>query len=286
MQPRFTYDSNLTPQQNMEALIPKINHLLATLDSTNVKRINTSETVIRSKDGETRIAGPLLLMYDKQVTPELRLRMGYDADSGKFLFQLNDVDGNNTIGLSDTGEFLLSGKPLISIYDNQDPAVLRMKMGYDVSADKFVFQMYDASGALTMSLNDVGEAVFSGNIVTAKNAYVGDNLYLGDVGQAFTTEKSIFFNGGVSISNYNDLYGYGLKVSCNTFRIEAAHIDTDNIDFSGNYDFSYATVTGIPQTTDQNASTGVTNIKSWTGTQTEYDALTPNNATLYYIKEA
>ena len=38
---------------------------------------------------------------------------------------------------------------------------------------------------------------------------------------------------------------------------------------------------------DSNETTGVGNIKFWTGTQEEYDLITtPNSDTIYYIKEA
>ena len=108
MQPRFTYDSNLTPQQNMEALIPRLNHLLAFLDSKNVKRIDTNETVIRSADGETRINGPLIQMYDKQGTPILRLQAGYDAATLDFVFQLLNSAGDITVSMdSSTGNIIV-----------------------------------------------------------------------------------------------------------------------------------------------------------------------------------
>jgi hypothetical protein len=109
------------------------------LGSQNVKRLDTNETVIKSADGETQISGPLLLMYDKQ-----------------------------------------------------NPAVLRLKMGYDAATSKFVFNMYDNSGNLTLTLNDLGVAKFSGSIETTQDATVGKNLYIGNTGDVGVSKFLIF----------------------------------------------------------------------------------------------
>lgn len=43
------------------------------LDHFNVKRLYTEYCSIQSENGETEIAGPLLVMKDKQATPVIRL---------------------------------------------------------------------------------------------------------------------------------------------------------------------------------------------------------------------
>jgi hypothetical protein len=128
------------------------------IDSDNVTEINTNQTTVKSDKGTTQIKGPLLLMYDKQTIPILRLQMGYD--------------------------------PVLN---------------------KFVFQMYDAAGNLTLSENDAGEAVFAGNISTDKDAYVGKNLHLGPGGSSET--RVIYFNDFMSIlAKYEG--GYVIQLNC------------------------------------------------------------------------
>jgi hypothetical protein len=138
---KLSYDNSVSVEKNVQAAFARLNWALGNLSSKNVKRIDTTETSVKSRDGETQIAGPLLMMYDKQTPPVLRLKMGYDAETGKF-----------------------------------------------------IFQMYDATGALTLSENDAGEAVFSGNIATLKDAYVGNNLYIGNM-EAKSKTIYLFNNG-------------------------------------------------------------------------------------------
>lgn len=125
------------------------------LTHVNVKKLYTEYCSIRSEEGETQIIGPLVKMWDKQATPELRLQMGYDSGTSDFSFNLFDVDGNQTVTLSSTGQFLLTGKPLISMYDATP--TLRLKMGYDSGTSTWGFNMYDTSGNSTVSLSATGQ---------------------------------------------------------------------------------------------------------------------------------
>jgi hypothetical protein len=149
-----------TTEDTVKMLLEQLTWVMRKLDSKNVKRIDTNETHIKSAEGETEITGPLLMMYDKQ-----------------------------------------------------DPPRLRLKMGYDTATSKFIFQMYDALGNLTLSENDAGEAVFSGNIATLKDVHIGNNLYLGDRTQQGIS-KNIIFNDAALIYYYF-LEGVGPAIAIN-----------------------------------------------------------------------
>jgi len=163
--------------------------LLNCLDSLNVKEINTNITRVRSKDGITVINGPQIEMKD---TNRLRLKMGYDEATGEFVFTLMDVDGNPTLSMNSLGQLLLGGKPLIEMYDNNN--VLRLRMGYNGTT--FVYQMFDGNGNETIGLNSNGEAVFKGNVQTAKDARIGNNIEIGDKAQSNVEKRIVFFSNG------------------------------------------------------------------------------------------
>lgn len=83
--------------------------LLYHQDHVNVKRLETEYCDIRSHDGETVIDGPKLLMYDRQATPQLRLRAGYDEVTGDFLFELYNKAGVKTVGIDSNGDATFTG---------------------------------------------------------------------------------------------------------------------------------------------------------------------------------
>lgn len=98
-----------TPNYNYEftedgfiRMMKDLNYGLRHLDSQNVERLFTNQTEIQDEGGLTRIAGPLMQMYD--TDNNLRLLAGYDTDDNEFKFSLYDQSGNATIELNDTGE--------------------------------------------------------------------------------------------------------------------------------------------------------------------------------------
>jgi hypothetical protein len=160
----FNEDGFMRLQKDIDALINNRN-----LDHTHVGRLYTEYCDIRSAAGETVIDGPMLKMYDKQVTPVKRLQMGY-----------NSIDSD------------------------------------------FNFTMYNKNGNATIYLNSSGEAVFAGNIETGKNAYIGNDLYIGSTGTGSvskairlrTDAHDIVIRGYVLNSTAN--IGIGLLTSSNT----------------------------------------------------------------------
>lgn len=100
----FNFQEGATTEDTVKMLLEALNWIMSKLDSKNVGRLDTNETVIKSKDGETHISGPLLLMYDKQGTPVLRLKMGYDAASLNFVYQLMNAAGDITVNIDSNGD--------------------------------------------------------------------------------------------------------------------------------------------------------------------------------------
>lgn len=88
--------------------------LMANLDHDNVKRLYTEYCSIRSQSGETQIDGPLLLMYDKQAVPVLRLLLGYNTALSKFVFEIYDPNGKKSVYLDENGTQVLDGQLLIT----------------------------------------------------------------------------------------------------------------------------------------------------------------------------
>lgn len=96
-------------QSTVEELLSRFSWFTSNFDSKNVKRLDTNETVIKSADGETIIRGPVLEMYDKQATPVLRLKQGYDSVTGKFVYELYDAAGVKTVGIDSNGAATFTG---------------------------------------------------------------------------------------------------------------------------------------------------------------------------------
>ncbi|MFA4854183.1 MAG: hypothetical protein WC616_02400 [Candidatus Omnitrophota bacterium] len=106
--------SKLTLERKVEALentltelITRISWQQSKLDSTNVKRIDTNQTVVKSANGETVITGPILEMYDSAAV--LRLKQGYNSATDTFLFALNNAAGDQTVGIDSSGNIVVTG---------------------------------------------------------------------------------------------------------------------------------------------------------------------------------
>lgn len=105
--------NGLTNQADIINELAKLNKtltwLLSNMDHINVRRLFTELCNIQSEAGETVIQGPLILMYDKQATPVLRLKMGYDLTTGNFVFNLYDKTGTKTVGVDSNGQATFTG---------------------------------------------------------------------------------------------------------------------------------------------------------------------------------
>lgn len=98
-----------------------LEYLTGHMDYKNVRQLFTEYCQIKSKAGETVIDGPTLKMYDKQATPKLRLKMGYNPITGDFTFELYNAAGVKTLGLDSNGNVIMTaqggGKVVINATD-------------------------------------------------------------------------------------------------------------------------------------------------------------------------
>lgn len=95
-------------EDSMQRLLKDLNYMFTHLDERNVKRIYTEYCEIKSEDGETEIDGPLLIMKAKDSST-IRVKMGWDAASSEFLFNLYNSTGGVAINLDSTGNAIFSG---------------------------------------------------------------------------------------------------------------------------------------------------------------------------------
>jgi hypothetical protein len=155
---------------------------------------------------------------------------------------------------SENGETIIEG-PTLKMYDRQAVPVKRLQMGYNSADADFNLTIYDAAGNPTIYLNSTGEAVYAGNVITGKNAYVGDDLYLGSTATGTQTKairmrtatKDIVIRGAEVAGKYN--IGIGL--------LNTNEASTEGMDNMGGTLFLYGSMNLLTGgTTDGNLEIG------------------------------
>jgi hypothetical protein len=106
------------------------------------------------------------------------------------------LDTNETTVKSADGTTYING-PVLQMTDATTQ--MRLEMGYEASSGDFIFKLYDADGNLTIDLNSLGEAVFKGNIETAKNATIGEILKLVSPTSTFNSGIQWISNDGTTV---------------------------------------------------------------------------------------
>lgn len=105
--PAVELRNGLTPEDTIAKLKKTLGWLLANLDHWNVRRLYTEYCKIQSENGETEIEGPRIIMSDGS---SIRLVMGLNKATGKFVFELYNPSGQKTVYLDDDGTEVLDGK--------------------------------------------------------------------------------------------------------------------------------------------------------------------------------
>jgi len=82
-------------------------YFVSHLNSKNVKRLDTNETVVSSNDGTTTITGPILIQKDGDGVT--RLMQGYDSATDTFIYALFNASGTQTVGINSTGNATFTG---------------------------------------------------------------------------------------------------------------------------------------------------------------------------------
>lgn len=190
-----------------------LSFLLENLDHLNVKRLYTEYCDIRSTAGETIIDGPTLLMYDKQATPVLRLRQGYDAVTGAFVYELYDASGVKTVGIDSGGAATFSG----TITGGTIQTAVADNNRIVITGNSLL--TYNSSNNLNGPVWGVGYGAFYGDLSFYDNGV-----------ETFRIENSIGQGFGLRPMNGKALYiGYG---GANTYP-------------SGTWNFASATITNL-----------------------------------------
>lgn len=133
-------------------------------------------------------------------------------DSGNVKY----LNTNKTVIRSEDRTTLLDGSQIKMLDDNDKK---RLVMGYNPTSGEYEFELSNAAGAATVTIDSIGNAVFKGKITASDieggtitgasiesnstidvetDLRVGDNIYIGEENEASGTEKNIqFFDGEV-----------------------------------------------------------------------------------------
>lgn len=188
---------------------------------------------------------------------EVNLNYGFDQDSIIRLQKdlnhlLTNLDSQNVRKLyteycdirSKNGLTVIDGA-LVNMYDydnltSQASTTLRLRMGYNASSSNFCFKLFNNVGEETISLDSCGNAVFKGDIDTAQDVNVGNNIFIGN--SCSLNLKGIYFNSTTPITATSDGYHVGYETSdgrtglfwdsfsdylvlCSTHRVEIAALN-------------------------------------------------------------
>lgn len=89
-----------------------LNYMFYHLDDKNVRRLYTEYCEIKSKEGETEIDGPLIVMKGDPGTTNsttIRIKMGWNKDSSNFEFNIYGSSGAPSIEINSSGEVVVRG---------------------------------------------------------------------------------------------------------------------------------------------------------------------------------
>jgi hypothetical protein len=135
------------------------------------------------------------------------------------------------------GETILDGS-LLEMYEwdiatSKSSTTLRLRAGYNKNTSNFEFNLWNSlSTTPTISLDSIGNAVFSGSINTSESVFVGDNIFLGQTGS--TVSKGLYFN--ATTPSTDEAEGtYNMKSAIYT-AVNASSTLTVNINSSGAID--------------------------------------------------
>jgi len=240
-------------------VVQQLQWILQHLDSSNVTRLDTSRTVIRSNAGETQIDGPLLVMKDKQGTPVIRLLMGYDSASLDFVYQLMNAAGDITVDIDSSGNLTVErgtfkGSITIGTGNNvfkadgatgiwlghADFASAPFKVGIDGSAT--ATNLTIVGGVITGST--IQTAASGERMVMNSNGIIS---YSGAVKEGVVIEKGPYGYGALQFYQNGNLMGELMYNNAGVFALSAPNADMYiwNTIAQGAWAFSGATVTGL-----------------------------------------
>ncbi|MFW9968617.1 MAG: hypothetical protein ACFFDF_00355 [Candidatus Odinarchaeota archaeon] len=221
--PTFRFQKADTVENTVDELIKRIAWLTSKLDSQNVKRLDTNETVIKSADGTTEIVGPVLVQKDDAGTT--RLKQGYDSGTGDFIYQLYNSSGVLTVDIDSNGNLVVEQgtfKASIEIGTGNNVVKADGTNGFWIGHTDFASAPYKVTlaGAATMTnLTVIGGTITGALIRTAESGQRTEISTSGGVGstpaliqydtsgnKAFSIESGVsqsvlyFWNGATNIA--------------------------------------------------------------------------------------
>lgn len=152
----------------------------------NIPEIKTGRT-----DQET--ISSLITAYAILRKQLLFLTENLDSDN------VTEINTNITTVKSNKGYTKITGPQLIM---NDNNGTQRIIQGLDAATLNFVYEMFNKAGNLTVSVDSetgniiVNEGTFKGDIQTDKDIKVGNNINIGNITQADTAKKIVFYSNG------------------------------------------------------------------------------------------
>ena len=123
---------------------------------------------------------------------------------------------------------------------------VRLEMGQKNGV--FVFRLKNARGRTSLSLSSSGDAVFSGDIMTEQDAYVGNNIYLGQ--DSSDPKEIMFFSDEVDDSRHARILAERDQNNIATLRIIADKIELLTLSgVTNGYGHSFVTTNFHPYVT-------------------------------------
>jgi len=142
------------------------------------------------------------------------------------------LDTNETVIKSADGETYING-PLLQMWDKQDPAVLRLQMGYDPVSGNFLFDLYNKAGVTTVELDSEGNERLKGTLYV-QNAVIG-------IGDAGSLNYDIGTGSYITLKGAYTVTGSTL-VFCRTLELGGALYSLERIDFNAGWTYFYGSV--------------------------------------------
>lgn len=222
--PELIYPKDLQDATNQLIEIHDyLNWLLKHLDHLNVKQLYTEYCNIQSEDGETIIKGPVLEMYDKQATPVLRLRQGYDPVTGNFVFELYNATGGQTVYIDSNGNAVFTGSIIGS-------TITGGTLQTSVTGNRIVI-----TGNSLLTYKGISGTDYLHGPAWGTSA--GDPANFGDV---------FFYNEGTAVMQFYNTLTDGYLIKALNGKILGLGSSGTNVDALGSWSFSLAdSITGL-----------------------------------------
>lgn len=231
-------------EDTVDEIIKQLGWIMSKLDSKNVKRLDTNETVIKSASGKTYIHGPVLEMDD---TNRRRLNMGLNESTNEFMFELYNEAGAKTVSIDSDGKGVfnqvtlrndLVGSAYVQINTSgliaYNGSVKTIEVGSDGNSTfKQVTLRNDLTGAAYVQINTSGLVAYNGTVNTVEINTNGN-----------ATFKQVTLRNDLTGSNYINIDTSGIYAWDNALLLKSFEINSSGKAYFRGDITSDATITG------------------------------------------